>query len=212
MELIAHRAGNDPADLRRVQGSVDAVEVDLHWRQRRLEVRHAKVLWPSRRLWERWYLLPRRHEVPQFADVLDAADPGTHLLLDLKGLSPRVGREALRVLGDRRPVTVSSKAWWVLAALRGTGVRTVRSAGNRLELFLLRRAPIGRGVDGMGVHQRQLTETVVRALRRRVDVLFAWGVEDDETAHRLARWGVTGLIVDDEELLARLGDQDVQQS
>lgn len=206
VELIAHRAGNTPARARRVQGAVDAVEVDLHWRQRRLEVRHAKVLWPTRRLWERWHLLPSDAPVPELADVLAATEPDTHLLLDLKGVTRRVGREALRALGDRRPVTVSSKAWWVLGPLRGTGVRTIRSAGNRIELFLLRHAPFGRRVDGMGVHQRLLTEEVVAALRRRVDVLFAWGVEDDETAHRLTRWGVTGLIVDDEELLGRLAE------
>jgi glycerophosphoryl diester phosphodiesterase len=187
-----------------VERSASLVEVDLHWSRRRLEVRHAKVLWPTRRLWERWHLLPAATSVPLLADVLAAAAPDTHLMLDLKGVSPRVAREARAALGDRRPVTVSTKAWWVLRPLRGSGVRRVRSAGNRFELLLLLWLPFGRRVDGVGVHQRLLTERVVRRLRRRVDVVFAWAVDDDVTARRLVAWGVTGLILDDEGLLARL--------
>jgi glycerophosphoryl diester phosphodiesterase len=204
VELIAHRAGNDPGSLRRRRGDADLVEVDVHWSGGDLEVRHAKVLWPTRRLWERWHLLPAGTPVPSFADVLDAAGPDTHLLVDLKGPLPRVGRQALVALGQRRPVTVSSKAWWVLRPFRGTGVRTVRSAGNRAELALLRWLPVGRRVDGFGLHRRLCTPRVVAELRRRTDVVFAWAVDDDGTAHRLARWGVTGLIVDDPDLLGRL--------
>lgn len=204
VELIAHRAGNDPATVRRLAGEVDLVEVDLHAFRDRLEVRHAKVLWPTSRLWERWRVLPASHPRPSFAEVLAAVPPGAHLLLDLKGFTARVSRRALRQLGPEHQVTVSSKGWWLLRPFGRRGVRTVRSAGNRVELWLLLRVPVGRRVEGYGVHQRLLTAPVAGELRRRRPVLFAWGVTDRATAERLAGWGVTGLIIDDEALLAEL--------
>lgn len=203
-ELVAHRAGNDLAALRAAERCADLVEVDVHRHRGRLEARHAKVLWPTRRLWERWHLLPTGSTAVEVTDVLAAAAPGTHLLLDLKGANRAVAREAARLAAGRRPLTASTKPWWVLGPLRGTGIRTVRSAGNRLELALLLWLPIGRRVDGFGVHHRLLTPRIAARLRRRAGLLFAWGIEDRPTAERVAGWGVTGLILDDLGLLTEL--------
>lgn len=206
-ELIAHRAGNDPDALRRAEVVADLVEVDVHRFRGRLEVRHAKVLWPFARLWERWTVLPRHAPRPSLRDVLVAADPSTHLLLDLKGVSPRLARTVLDLVRDREAVTVSTKPWWLLGPFRGSGVRTVRSAGNRFELLLLLRFPVGRRVDGFGVHQRLLDQRLVDRLHRHVDVVFSWDVRDRQRADELIAWGVTGLILDDPELLADLRDR-----
>lgn len=204
-ELIAHRAGNDLDTLRRLEPVADLLEVDVHRFRGRLEVRHAKVLWPTGRLWERWEVLRRGAPRPALDHVLAAAAPSTHLLLDLKGVSPRVAGAVRDALGERRPVTVSTKPWWLLRSFRGTGVRTIRSVGNRFELFLLLWLPVGRrGVDGVGVHQRLLSRTLVSKLRRRVDVVYCWDVVDRRRADELTSWGVTGLIVDDEDLLTDL--------
>jgi glycerophosphoryl diester phosphodiesterase len=204
-ELIAHRAGNEAATLRRFEPVADLIEVDLHAFRRRLEVRHAKVLWPTARRWERWHLVPASQPRPTFGEVLAAASPSTHLLLDLKGFTARVSRRALRQVEPGRPLTASAKGWWLLRPFRRRGVRTVRSAGNRVELWVLRRLPVGRGVDGYGVHQRLLTADIAADLRRRRPVLLAWAVADRDTAERLVGWGVTGLIIDDEALLFDLG-------
>ncbi len=62
--VIAHRAANSAAALAAVGPGVDVVEADVHLFRGRLEVRHAKTLWPSSVLWERWYLLERDGAAP----------------------------------------------------------------------------------------------------------------------------------------------------
>ena len=59
MRVVAHRAGNDLDRARAAAAAGLVVEVDVHVFHNRLEVRHEKVLRPSGRLWEPWYLLPR---------------------------------------------------------------------------------------------------------------------------------------------------------
>ena len=80
--------------------------------------------------------------------------------------------------------------------MRGhTGVRTFHSAGSPRQLrSLLRRPP--RSFEGASVDRRLLTRAVVEEIRARAPVLWAWGVDDAETASELAGWGVTGMISD----------------
>jgi glycerophosphoryl diester phosphodiesterase len=198
LEIVAHRAGNTLASLIEAQQQVDLVEVDVHLdRRQRIEVRHAKRLWPTRRLWDRWYLLEKHTEVPSLAAIVDAADPDTHLWLDLKGPNPQLGRLAMAVVGDRRPITVSSKAWWLLGRFDGVaGVRTLRSAGNRFELLLLLRLPTRSQVDGAVVHRRLLDDQTIGRLSAR-GLLFTWGIEDVETVEWLRRRRIDGVILDD---------------
>jgi glycerophosphoryl diester phosphodiesterase len=204
-ELVAHRGANTVEALRAAELVADLVELDVHLRRGRLEVRHAKVLWPTSRLWERWYLLPRGAPVPTLQEIVEALDPATHVLVDLKGIRPRATAAVAAALAGRRPLTVSAKLAWMLRPWHGrAGVRTIRSAGNRLELLLLCRLPPRRRVDGYAVRANLLDEQLAHRLRQRSDTLLAWGVDNRVAAGRLTGWGVSGLIVDDLRLVAEL--------
>ena len=174
--LAAHRAGNDPARLARARPVADLCELDVHLGRRgRLEVRHAKRLWPTARLWERWYLLAPRTPVPDVATIVGAA-AGSALWFDLKGVSPRLARRVAPFVGPGD--VVSSKSWWLLRPFRDRpGVRTFRSAGNRLELSLALHLPSRLRPDGMVVNQRLLDTRVLSRLRRRGAVV-TWGITD----------------------------------
>jgi Glycerophosphoryl diester phosphodiesterase family len=202
VEFISHRAGNDPESLQQAESIVDVIEADIHLGHRgRVEVRHAKRAWPTRRLWERWYWLPGDTRVPTLAEILGRADPSTEVWLDLKGFTGRLSTRALEVVGGRRPLTISTKAWWLLPAWAGLdAVRTLRSAGNRLELAMVWLLPPGR-VDGVVVHHRLLTDAVLTRLKRR-GLVFTWAVDDVASIERLARFGVDGVILDDLTLVA----------
>ncbi len=197
MEVIAHRAGNSVQKLTAAERLVDLVEIDLHrGRGGRIEVRHAKSLWPTKRLWEKWYLLPRNTQVPELAEILDAAHPDTTFWFDLKGPDPRLAHAVLAVAGDRQ-YTVSTKAWWLLKPFQNLdGVRTVRSAGNRFELALLLWLPSRTKVDGSVVHHRLLTASMAKRLLGRGPV-FSWGAQDTATVRALVEVGANGVILDD---------------
>jgi glycerophosphoryl diester phosphodiesterase len=202
MEFIAHRAGNTAEALLAAESIVDIIEVDVHLgRGNRVEVRHAKKLWLTARLWEKWYLEPRDTDIPALRDVVEAADPSTHLWLDLKGFTPRLSRRVREVMGERRPLTVSTKPWWLLTAFRGVpGIRTIRSAGNRFELALVFWLPSRLKTDGTVVHYRLLTNRVLKRLLQRGPV-YTWAVVDMDSIERLRRGGVAGVILDDLRLV-----------
>jgi glycerophosphoryl diester phosphodiesterase len=203
VEWIAHRAGNVVGGITDAAGRADLVELDVHWWRGRIEVRHAKRLLFTRRLWERWYLLPRDTSRLTLEDVLDGVHPDVHLFVDLKGVTPRLSRAIREALADRRSYTVATKSWWLLRPFRDVpGVRTLRSAGNRLGLAVLRRVRLPAATDGVAVHERLLTARLVAELAARGEV-FTWGVTDRRRAELLASWGVTGLIVDDLDLTGR---------
>ena len=198
MEVIAHRAGNSVEKLLAAERTADLIEIDLHFgRGGRIEVRHAKTLWPIRRLWEKWYLLPRDTHVPELTEILQAAKPDTTFWFDLKGPDPRLTHALIAEVGDRRPFTVSTKPWWILKpCLDLDGVRTVRSAGNRFELALLFWLPSRTNVDGSVVHHRLLTAAVARRLKR-IGPVFSWGAQDAAAVEALVEVGADGIILDD---------------
>jgi glycerophosphoryl diester phosphodiesterase len=202
MEFIAHRAGNSAEALLAAESIVDIIEVDVHLgRGNRVEVRHAKKLWLTSRLWEKWHLEPRDSEIPALLEILDAAHPATHLWLDLKGFTPRLSRRVLEDMGERRPLTVSTKPWWLLKAFSGVpGIRTIRSAGNRFELALVFSLPSRLKTDGTVVHCRLLTDRVLKRLLQRGPV-YSWAVDDMDSIERLRRGGVAGVILDDLRLV-----------
>ena len=204
MEFIAHRAGNSTDALRAAEPIVDIVEVDIHLgRRSRVEARHAKKLWLTGRFWEKWYLEPRDMEIPALVEILDAADPATHLWLDLKGFTPRLSRRVHDIVGERRPLTVSAKPWWLLQAFsRVPGIQTIRSAGNRFELALVFLLPSRLKTDGTVVHCFLLTDRVLKRLLQRGPV-YTWAVEDIDSIERLSRGGVAGVILDDLRLVPR---------
>lgn len=205
VELIAHRAGNDGAVDESIRPLADTVEIDVHLHRGELVVRHAKRVWFTSRLWERWHLLPADTEVPRFDETLAALGPDIGLWVDGKGPTPRLPPAVLAALGDRRPVTISTKSWWALRSVAGRdGVRVIRSAGNKLELFLLQRLPSRVPLDGVVIHSRLLDPDLVTQLRDRFGSVSSWSIPDVETGNRLAGWGVDGLIVDEPSVMAGL--------
>jgi glycerophosphoryl diester phosphodiesterase len=150
-------------------------------------------------LWEKWHLVERTRHPLLLEDLLGAMPAETGLVLDLKGPDPRMAARVLRATAEwraSRPLFVCGRVWRTLDRMRGhTGVQTFHSAGSPRQLrALLRRPP--RSLEGASVDRRLLTRALVEKIRARAPALWAWGVNDPETASELAGWGVTGMISD----------------
>ena len=203
--IVAHRAGNDLALLRRAEElRPRLIEADVHLHRGRLEVRHLKTLGPL--LWDRWYLASPRTPRLELAALLDHVGPGTALMLDLKGRDPGLSRRVAAELADRPPagpVTVCSRSWRLLEPfLDDPDVRAVHSVGSRRQLRALRRRFGGRRLSGISIHQRLLDPTTVADLRARAEMILTWPVMTAEEARRLGAWGVDGVITERFEALA----------
>jgi glycerophosphoryl diester phosphodiesterase len=200
--VVAHRAGNDMVTLRCAEGlPAGLVEADVHLYRGRLEVRHLKTLGPLPVLWDRWYLAPRGAPRLELGTLLAAAAPGTELMLDLKGLDPRLpGRVATELAGYAGRVTICSRNWRFLERL--AGVRVVHSVGSRRQLRALRHRFAGRRLAGVSIHRKLLDRDTLADLRRRADLILTWPVVTAEEARRLAGWGVDGVITERFEALA----------
>jgi len=207
---VAHRAGNDVADLRAaVDAGVQLVEADVHLYRDTLEVRHRKAIGPHF-YWEKWWEVDRRRDIvlPHLTDLLAEAGERPGLMLDLKGPGLRVAAEVaalLRRYAPGMPVTVCTKQWRMLDAFAtNPNVRRVYSAANPLQLRRLRALLRQRRVDGLSINRRLLNPAVVAELRRATDLVMAWPV-DTEGALDHARWlGVTGVISKNLAILRRL--------
>lgn len=203
VRFVAHRAGNSVDALRQAEHIVETVEVDVHGAGvDSPEVRHAKRVWFTDRLWDRWFLLPRGSAGVRFGTIVDAAAPKTVLWVDLKGVDPRLPSKVLQALGEREFVA-SSKSWWMLRHFTSVSTaQTFRSAGNRFELALLLLRQLGPNrVSGSVVHARLLSPRVLRRLLLSGDV-YTWAANDAELIARLAGLGVAGFIVDDLDVVA----------
>jgi glycerophosphoryl diester phosphodiesterase len=205
---VAHRAGNSlSAAAAAVAASVDVLEADVHLTGGRLELRHSKSLGPLPWYWDRgpWQLTRRSAPQVELAALLGAVPPSTRLMLDLKGVGG-VGRSTARELeelGAGRPLLVCARWWPSVAAVAGLpSVLPVLSCRNREELARLRRrvraAPPPYGVS---LHGSLLTAPVVEELRRRVEVVMTWGVDDRASLDRVVGLGVNGIISDSLPLL-----------
>lgn len=198
--VIAHRGANSAAALAGLAAGVDVVEADVHLFHGRLEVRHAKALWPLPVLWERWYLLGREATRPALEEILPLIPAGVGLMIDLKGPDPRLAARVRAATADfaaERGLVVSGRVWRTIDALRGVpGVRTLHSVGSARELRALLRRRGGREPEGVSIHARLLTPGVAEQLRARADHLWSWPVDDPATARALGAWGVTGFISD----------------
>ena len=201
MEVIAHRAGNDPDLIVPALDVADAVELDVHLLRGRLEVRHSKAIWPFRRYWERGIgLLSDEHPVGLDA-ILAAAPADARLWIDLKGFSGRFTRRVLREVGDRPAITMSSRSWWVLRPARRAGVRTYRSVGNRAQRWLALRL---RHPGGVVMHERLATPGTIDRLRARCSGIAVWAIEEPRRAAELRELGIVAVIVDDLDLASAL--------
>lgn len=206
MELIAHRAGNLVELVAPAVDVADAIEIDVHLFRNRLEVRHAKVLvWPFARLWEKWELLPRDASRPGLAAIVDVVPAEVHVWFDLKGFTTRLPRAVHRVVGDRDAVTYSSRHWWILGWVRHrTTARTMKSVGNRFERWLVTRTRLHGPEHGVVVHERLLDDDSLARFRAAEPTVIAWGVDDRERARELIDQGISGLILDDLDLMRAL--------
>ena len=203
---VAHRAGNDPAALRTALDSgVDLVEADIHSFRARLEVRHHKALGP-RWLWEPGELVRRDAATPgELCDLLESTQGDPRLLLDLKGVNPRLAGRVAATIAEVAPataLTVCTQHWWMLDAFgRLPNVRTVLSAGSRRGLYRLRGRLHGGPVYGVCAHRRLLTRDLVAELRRRASVVLTWPVDTPDALSHAHRLGVGGVISKDDGVL-----------
>lgn len=197
--VVAHRAGNDLGTLRSALDlGADLVEADVHAYRGRLEVRHRKTLGPWW-LWDRGELVRRTDvQLLEIRELLAAADGDPRLLLDLKGIHPRLAARLATVLTEVVPTgtfTVCTQHWWMLSAFRDlTNVRLVLSAGSRRGLRRLRSRLRGRPAYGVCVHRRLLTPSIVTELRRGAEVVFTWPVDTDDALADARRLGVDAMI------------------
>jgi hypothetical protein len=206
VELFAHRAGNLPELIGPAVEAAGALEVDVHLFRNRLEVRHAKLLmWPFSRLWEKWELLPPDAPRPSLDEILRHVPPDVAVWCDVKGFTSRVPRAIDRIAGDRDALTYSCRSWWVLRWVRRhTTARTMRSVGSPWQRRLIAHTrPLG-GDHGIAVHERLLHDDWLERLRRVAPTVIAWGVHDRGRADELLAAGVSGLIIDDLELIRAL--------
>jgi glycerophosphoryl diester phosphodiesterase len=203
VELIAHRAGNHPATLAIAAAVAHAAELDVHRFRRRLEVRHAKVLWPTSILWERWSLVTDA-ERPTLAEILDRLPADTRLWFDLKGFDRRLTRAVLAETAHLSQITMSSRSWWILSPAYGRGsIRTMRSVGNRTQRWLAELLAGRGGPSGTVLHERLARPATIARLRRQGPV-FVWGATGLPRVRELERHGVDGVILDDLGLIREL--------
>jgi glycerophosphoryl diester phosphodiesterase len=205
--VVVHRAGNDLGTLRSALDlGADLVEADVHLYRGRLEVRHRKTLGP-RWLWDRGELV-RRVDVRllEIRELLASTDGDPRLLLDLKGIHPRLASRVATVLTEVMPdttVTVCTQHWWMLSAFRDLpNVRLVLSAGSRRGLRRLRSRVRRQPAYGVCVHRRLLTPEIVAELRRSAEVVFTWPVDTEDALADARRLGVDAVIGKDLGVLA----------
>jgi glycerophosphoryl diester phosphodiesterase len=202
--LAAHRAGNDPTRLREaIESGANVIEADVHLWGGRLELRHMKRLGPLHLYWDRWEL----HgdvEVPCLEDLVEAVRPGVRLLLDLKGVDPRLPgmlERALRSLSPDR-VSVCSRNWRLLAGIRSMDqIDVVHSVGSERQLSRIRRLVAAENVNAISINQRLLTPAVAAELVSHVSRVWAWTVNSVPEMQRLRAWGISGLITDNPAVL-----------
>jgi glycerophosphoryl diester phosphodiesterase len=221
LQVVAHRAGNDPDALRAaLAAGADLVEADVYAFRGRIEVRHARTLgpWSSRRFEvDRWRprLIAAAQPRPLLRDIVIAAGSAAPLMLDIKGAARSAGSVGYQVAAawdEARPggpLTVSAQAWAALGAfltkptrpggrLRPReGVTAVLSAGTaRQAAVVAARAAAIEGA-GIGLPAGLLNRSRARAMREVTDTLFCWGLATREQVRQAHEWGVTHAIVDD---------------
>jgi len=143
--------------------------------------------------------------------LLDAVEPRAQLMLDLKGVHPRLATRAaaaLRELAPEHRAVVCSRHWWMLGDFAtDEAVRAVCSAGSQRQLQRLRRRLTRRPTYGVSVHRRLLDARVVDELHRGPKVVMTWPVQVPRSLEEVLALGVSGVISDDVGLLRRLRDR-----
>jgi glycerophosphoryl diester phosphodiesterase len=206
---IAHRAGNSLAGLHEANVlGVDVIECDIHHHRGRLEVRHLKTAGPLPFLWDRWELASASAPRLGLQELLEADRHGTTFMLDLKGWGTGVGAAVSQLLHERghdRPVMVCGRHWPDVEALaRLEHVWPVLSARRPRELAALAHRLPGRSFHGVSVHRSLLDAEVVSRLRRHVQLVMSWPINDVPSIDRMIGMGVEGIISDEPAVLAEV--------
>ena len=208
MLAIAHRSGNSVAGLRTALDlGVDLVEADVHAYRGRLEVRHLRSMGGLPFLWDKDAVVRRwRHEHLDLAGLITALGDDHRLMIDLKGLHPRLAPKVARELRDSAPdrgLTVCTKAWWMLDAF-DLPVQQVLSAASRRGLAKLRARVARAPVHGVSVRLSMLDAQVVDELHRGTDRVLVWPVDTAVALDRARSIGADGVISKDLDLLKGL--------
>lgn len=209
---IAHRAGNSLARLQAAMAlGADVIECDVHEHRGRLEVRHLKTAGPLPFLWDRWEIASASAPRMGLAELLEANKHQTLFMLDLKGRRLSTGQSVTRLLkdsGHHQPVLVCGRHWPSVEAVASLPfARQVLSARNRAELSALRRRLEGTGggpTYAVSVHRSMLDAPIVAELRVHVEHVMSWPINDTESLDELLGIGVTGIISDDNDVLAEM--------
>lgn len=215
--VVGHRGAsalapeNTVASLRAaVEHGVHAVEFDVLAERDELVLAHSPLEVPE-----------ERATLDDALEYLAAADVGAHVDLKQRGLERRVA-DAIRRHGLVDHSLVSSLDHAALRDLRRFepelrvglsypedrfGVTRFRVAGPAVALGLaaLRRTLprlVGRWLERAGasaavLHHALVTPAVVRRCHARDAAVWAWTVNEVETAARLVAWGADGIITDD---------------
>ncbi len=202
--LAAHRIETPEAAAAAHAAGADLLEIDVHLRRGALEVRHPRRHGPV--LWDKEGVRRARGPSPALGPLLAALPPDAEPMIDLKGGSAGLAREALaaaRAVG-LPCITLTSRRWRLLDGLAGQdGVRLAYSAAGRRELARLLDRTLPDDAAAC-VRSDLLDAGAVAALRRRVPLVMTWDVADRAHAERLVALGVGGLVLDDPVLLAAL--------
>lgn len=222
--IIAHRAGNNLADLTEAFAvGVDYAETDVWFHRGRLEVRHDKTAGPIPFLWDRWSLKPSWAPRLLLDEVLAAASQRGRLFLDLKGRETGLAGAMADAIerADAAGTVAFCGGWRHLDRLRelvpqAPVLYTVGTLERLEELRprLARRDVTGVSeVTGVSIDSRILTARIVSDLREAgVEMIVSWHVETEETARRLLSWGINGFTSDSLALLAAIREGRIEAS
>ncbi len=138
----------------------------------------------------------------ELEELLSVLDGEATLMLDLKCFTRYAARRIQAEVPSRQSLIVSSRSWWTLAPFRRRShTLLLRSCANRTQLWIGTRLP-GLGENlGIVAHERLLNATTAADIRRQTPFLFSWGAADRRRCRSLVGVGVTGLIVDDLDIV-----------
>ena len=187
MLAVAHRSGNTVAGLRAaLDAGVDLVEADVHAYRGRLEIRHLRSMGGLPFLWDREGVVRRRrHHRLVLAELVEALGDDHRLMIDLKGVHPRLAPKVARLLREASP----GRSRRVLSAASRRGLRRL--------LARVDAAP----VHGVSVRLSMLTPEVVADLHRGTDLVMAWPVDTPDALARARQVGADAVISKDLDLL-----------
>ena len=202
---VAHRSGNTVEGLREaLDAGVDLVECDVHAYRGRLEVRHHRSMGGLPFLWDREGVVSRRrHGTVVLTELIAALGDEQRLMIDLKGVHPRLAPSVARLLRAASPhhaLTVCTKSWWMLDAF-DLPVRRVLSAATRRAVDRLVSRLADAPVDGVSVRLSLLTPEVVARLHRGTELVMAWPVDTRAALGRARAVGADAVISKDLDLL-----------